>query len=321
MINDYLDPVRSTATKAITTDVKEWFKKLDPKGSKLKGYHKGIQKGYGVVQIMGMASPRKLEHVYAGLRASANLKKFYRPRPDIDTASLNRIVTAKNMWSWRENNTIEEFLREVGYGPDIERLEANEFRNPRTALTLNSEDLVDTDGETPRVSMRSDDAVRFVDRCSKLFILGQPGSGKTTFMKYLVLIYSKNLRADINLSSLLPLFVPLRELKKTRIAVAPISDWLRNLVLSSAAEVSNTVFTKELLEEMLQRGVCLVLLDGIEEVPVADLAALYHSIRAFSLKYQNNKIVVTCRVASFDRGLEGFEVCETSKEPPFSARD
>jgi predicted NACHT family NTPase len=61
---------------------------------------------------------------------------------------------------------------------------------------------------------------------------------------------------------------------------------------------------------MLQRGVCLVLLDDIDEVPIADLPAIYHSIRAFSLKYQNNKIVATCRVASFERGLDGFEVCE-----------
>jgi predicted NACHT family NTPase len=53
-----------------------------------------------------------------------------------------------------------------------------------------------------------------------------------------------------------------------------------------------------------------VLLDGVDEAPTALLSTIFHSIKAFSLRYRKNRIVITCRAAAFDRSIEGFQICE-----------
>jgi energy-coupling factor transporter ATP-binding protein EcfA2 len=299
----------------VTTDLyrvaKKWLASLDPGGVKLEDYHSGLLNAFGFIQIMGMPSARKLENIYVGLRAVSNLKKYTHHPKYYKFKTEKNIVDARKFLYSRENFSIDKFLTESGFD-DIDSQHIT-HRPPEGSEDYEQDFIKDLDGIEDAVEQspeeRPTQVIKFVNDNLRLIVLGQPGSGKTTLLKYLALVYSGHLATSNKIDFLLPIFVPLREIKRVG-SPTPTAEWLRDLAVSCAADISNKTFGREWLEDALEKGKCLILLDGVDEAPTGQLATIFQSIKSFSSKYRRNKIVITCRAAAFDRSIEGFQICE-----------
>lgn len=133
----------------------------------------------------------------------------------------------------------------------------------------------------------------------RLYILGKPGAGKTTFMKYLV--HQTITASELNK---LPIFVTLR-------------DWdaqKTNLIDHMAKQfaVCNFPNAYPFIEYLLESGNAIVLLDGLDEVPEQnDLRKVtIDRLREFFWQYQNTQMIITCRVAATNYEFDEFTYIE-----------
>jgi len=134
----------------------------------------------------------------------------------------------------------------------------------------------------------------------RLFILGKPGAGKTTFLKYLAL---QAAQGDLNQ---IPIFVTLREWRAESDLIAFLVRQFEICAFPDAAP-----FIKWMLE---QTDYGLVLFDGLDEIPqegeCRDRAIA--AIRDFAYQYPRVQVLVTCRNAASDVTFESFKYVEVA---------
>jgi hypothetical protein len=135
----------------------------------------------------------------------------------------------------------------------------------------------------------------------KVVILGGPGSGKTTMIRYLTakLITDKD-------STIFPVFVSLREYIKLKSnETTSILDFISNYFNSHDLEISSGFFAK-----YLSAGSCVVMFDGLDEIlNDQDRIEAATKIEQFAASFgEGNTIIVTSRIPSYRLAqLTGFE--------------
>jgi len=139
--------------------------------------------------------------------------------------------------------------------------------------------------------------MRAVETYSNLRMLGKPGVGKTTFLKYLAIQCDRGEFA----AHQVPVFITLRDFaEESRDNKLDLLNYIRQLLVFSG--VSNP----SVIEILLKAGRVLLLLDGMDEVMHEDMTLVLREIRKFSEKYHKNKFVVTCRTAAQKLQIFGF---------------
>jgi formylglycine-generating enzyme required for sulfatase activity len=148
---------------------------------------------------------------------------------------------------------------------------------------------------------------------TRLVILGEPGGGKTTFVFELISqIVLMTLGKEAALSpvfiGLLPVFVRLRDLAPqleslNASALPPDKQaqaYANTLCDYAVAELSNEAksFADE-LRETIQGGRCLLVLDGLDEVPHHLRALTHGAVNAVSDYLNMERVIVTCRKRSY----------------------
>ncbi|MEG4815102.1 NACHT domain-containing NTPase [Microcoleus sp. K5-D4] len=121
---------------------------------------------------------------------------------------------------------------------------------------------------------------------SKLMVLGKPGSGKTTFLKHIAIECD---RSEFEANKI-PIFIPLKTFAE--IANLDLLEYISDEFASCGVEARSQT------ESVLSQGRCLILLDGLDEVPESDSEAVVRQIRQFVKKYYNNQFIITCRIAA-----------------------
>jgi len=140
-------------------------------------------------------------------------------------------------------------------------------------------------------------ALKLVSTCSNLLILGRPGSGKTTFLRYIAMQSSQGkLRPER-----IPIFIHLKNFIER-------ASELENLSLSSYIyqELCNSGISEQQAESLLCYGKALILLDGLDEVQEKDSNTVQKQIRQLSEEYYKNQVIITCRTAAQQYQFEGF---------------
>jgi predicted NACHT family NTPase len=122
-----------------------------------------------------------------------------------------------------------------------------------------------------------------------LMILGRPGAGKTMFLHHLV---TECLTGNF-LGDRLPIFVTLKEFAET--------EGQPGIVEFIASSIDRTALT-----QVLKLDRALVLLDGLDEVLEKDHDRVIREIREFAEKYDQNHIVITCRIAAREYIFQQF---------------
>jgi predicted ATPase len=140
----------------------------------------------------------------------------------------------------------------------------------------------------------------------RLVVLGAPGAGKTTLLDYLTLGFAgglpKEKRQELPQERLLPIFIPLRRCTATEktLPEALTDPALKLLPPDLLGDCPPGFF-----RQSLERGRCLVLLDGLDEVASeSQYRAVVAKINSLVTTYPQNRYVVTCRNAGW-RGWPG----------------
>jgi DNA-binding Xre family transcriptional regulator len=137
-----------------------------------------------------------------------------------------------------------------------------------------------------------------VAKYNLLMILGKPGAGKTTFLKYLTI----QCISGKFLNHLLPVFVSLKD----------FGEFGNDLSLVEyITQESNTYGVNEGdITQLLDGGKLLILLDGLDEVKKQDTNRIIKEVRDLSHRFANNKFVITCRIAAKEYIFERFTEVE-----------
>jgi predicted NACHT family NTPase len=145
-------------------------------------------------------------------------------------------------------------------------------------------------------------ALKAVERHDKLLILGKPGAGKTTFLKWLALQCNGG---KFN-QNRVPLFVTLKEFAET--------EGKPDLLGFIAKQLTECGIENGLVvgEKILQAGRSLVLLDGLDEVKAQDHDRVLKTIRQTAEKFDASQFVITCRIAAKEYIFEQFTEVEVA---------
>ncbi|RCJ32313.1 hypothetical protein A6769_28390 [Nostoc punctiforme NIES-2108] len=136
-----------------------------------------------------------------------------------------------------------------------------------------------------------------VEKYSKLMILGKPGAGKTTFLKYLAI---QCIRGEFQ-AERVPIFVTLKSFAE----VANKPGLLQHITEETINPISS-------IRDILTYGKALVLLDGLDEVREEDSDRILKEIREFSDRYPKNQFVMTCRIAAREYIFDKFTEVEVA---------
>ena len=153
-----------------------------------------------------------------------------------------------------------------------------------------------------------------VEKYSKLMILGKPGAGKTTFLKYLAM---QCIGGEFQ-SKYVPIFVTLKDFADA--ANKPgLLEYISVDAMNRASKRGGAVDTQSItsIQNVISHGKALVLLDGLDEVREEDTSHIIKEIREFSDHFRENHLVITCRIAAREYTFEKFtevEVADFDKE-------
>jgi predicted NACHT family NTPase len=145
-------------------------------------------------------------------------------------------------------------------------------------------------------------ALEAVERHDKLMILGKPGAGKTTFLKWLALQCNGG---KFN-QNRVPLFLTLKEFAETE-GQPDLLGFIVKQLTECGIENGLAVGTK-----ILQAGRSIVLLDGLDEVRSQDHDRVLNTIRQTAEKFDASQFVITCRIAAKEYTFEKFTDVEVA---------
>jgi hypothetical protein len=130
-----------------------------------------------------------------------------------------------------------------------------------------------------------------------LMVLGQPGAGKSTFLKRIGLEALKGKQGSYQ-HECVPVFL---ELKRFTTGEVDIEKAI-------AAEFDTCGFPNPLSEtqKLLEKGKLLILLDGLDEVPTQQLDHAISKIQDFADKYKQNRFIASCRTAAYQSRFRQF---------------
>jgi predicted NACHT family NTPase len=132
-----------------------------------------------------------------------------------------------------------------------------------------------------------------------LMVLGAPGAGKSTFLRRIGI---EALKMGIDAAQFahdcIPVFL---ELKGFKSEAVDIKQAIVTELGMLGAPVPEAGVTKA-----LEEGKFLVLLDGLDEVPKANLDAVMAAIQSFVCEYDQNRFIASCRIASY-RSSSSFQ--------------
>jgi predicted NACHT family NTPase len=141
-----------------------------------------------------------------------------------------------------------------------------------------------------------------VERHSKLIILGKPGAGKTTFLKYIAI------QCNLNKFKLnhVPVFITLKDFAEAKDRSSLFEYIVKQF------ETYGLQQARAKLDHLLKRGKILILLDGLDEVRKEDNDRISRDIRNFSEKFHSNCYIMTCRIAAREYTFEKFTEVEVA---------
>ena len=156
-----------------------------------------------------------------------------------------------------------------------------------------------------------------VNKHAKLMILGKPGAGKTTFLKYVTLqCIEGNFKPTF-----VPIFITLKDFAEDPNQPSLLNYLIqvfKNYGIEPDTKINAGLWTTLLggnvtpAELLLWQGRVLLLLDGLDEVKEIDGSRVLQQIQGFTNQFPKNPFVITCRIAAREYTFERFVEVEVA---------
>ena len=186
------------------------------------------------------------------------------------------------------------------YVPLKARIELPEGETWARELQLAGRKL--TEGEAESVGQRVSEptsVLKLLQENDGLIILGDPGAGKTTFLKYLTLMLAEGKHERVGMKPRLPVLVPL---SAYAIALAEKEVPLQRFIADYYNSRGIDLPLRFMLSEALASGGAVLLLDGLDEVRNQGRRRLVvdRVVDFFSTQRQKgNKFILTSRIVGY----------------------
>ncbi|MDT4952364.1 MAG: hypothetical protein QOJ02_502 [Acidobacteriota bacterium] len=143
--------------------------------------------------------------------------------------------------------------------------------------------------------------LRLVREKGNLFILGKPGAGKTTFLKYIAVQAAEPVKPVIDK---VPIFISLKQWADSGSKLMPF--------MAARFDICGFPKAQPFVEDLLKSGKAIVLFDGLDEVnqESGQRDKQTRAINNFVEKYDQTQCLITCRVAANDYSFKPFTYVE-----------
>jgi len=146
-------------------------------------------------------------------------------------------------------------------------------------------------------SKERQDGIAVASQKQFLMVLGAPGAGKSTFLRKIGLESFKGNKGNFKHQAI-PVLLELKKFTESKIDLKSLIE----------AEFTTCGFPKpkEFTESALDKGKLLILLDGLDEVPSANVNSVIDAIQDFVDRYDKNRYIASCRTAAYRYNFKRF---------------
>jgi predicted NACHT family NTPase len=235
---------------------------------------------------------------------SAGLRREELRREQEKIRQLELEKTARSYCAKKINNQYSKITLLSGQSISVDNLYVDVWLLDRLShnLQISKITFLDSyDSQNDRLGLgnriKKSSGLEIAKEARQLLILGKPGSGKTTFLKYLAALWCEG-RFQ---SDLIAVFIEFRGIRS--------EQW--NLL----SEIQKELGIKDLnqIKVWLKNDKLLILMDGFDEVPTGTLRRNVHEQFVNTVKtYPGNRFIITCRTQVIEAVPDGFIAVEVA---------
>ncbi|MEG4588403.1 NACHT domain-containing protein [Microcoleus sp. MOSTC5] len=130
-----------------------------------------------------------------------------------------------------------------------------------------------------------------------LMVLGQPGAGKSTFLRKIGLEALKGKKGGFD-HDRIPVFIELKSFTSSQIDIEKL--------IVEEFSICGFPPSEQVIAKALEQGKLLILLDGLDEVPTVNTNEVISKIQNFVDRYDKNSFIVSCRTAAYRNNFQRF---------------